>query len=154
MGYTEEFTEVHDILAALAPTTANGTAAAHATPFVSMADYHRAFVLLHVGEPGAGGSTIDVALQQSKTVGGSGPIKALTNIAGGSKSPAQIINTDAGNYVGIEIRATELDATNQYDFIRAIVTVGTNTYTYSLYILGIVSRYEAVGITDFQEVVH
>jgi len=149
--YTEQFTEVHDVLAAIAPTTANGAVGAHASGYVDMADYHRAFCWLHVGTPG-GASTIDVAITQATSSAGAGA-KALTTPAGGSKSPTQIVAADAGVYVGIEIRSAELDATNGFHFIQATVTVGTSTYTYSLVIFGTVSRYEAVGVTDFAQVV-
>jgi len=153
MEVTERFTEVVDILAALAPTTANGTQAAHTSGYVDMADYHRAFVWLHVGTPG-GASTIAVTLQQAKTAAG-GSTKELTDITGvtGTKAPTTLTTADAGTYVGIEINSAELDATNGFHFIQATVTVGVSTYTYSLVIFGLVSRYEPVGVTDYQEVV-
>jgi len=149
--YTERFTEVVDILAALAPTAANAVVGAHTTGYVSMADYHRAFVWCHIGTP-VGASTIDITIQQAQDTAGTGT-KALTTIAAGSKSPTQIVAGDAGAYVGIEIRSPELDVTNGFYTIQATVTVGVAVYTYSLVIFGIVSRYEAVGVTDFQEVV-
>ena len=152
--YTEEFTEVHDVLAALAPITANGTQAAHVTGYVDMADYHRAFVWLHVGTP-AGASTIDVTLQQATDTDGS-DAKELTDITGvaATKDITQIVAGDAGVYVGIEIRSPEFDVTNGFHCLQVTVTVGTAAYTYSLVIFGIVSRYESVGITDFAEVIH
>lgn len=152
--YTEEFTEVHDILAALAPVTANGTVAAHLSGYVDIADYHRLFVWLHVGTP-AGASTIDVTLQQATDTDGS-DAKELTDITGvaGTKAPTQIVAGDAGVYVGIEIRSPEFDVTNGFHCLQVTVTVGTSTYTYSLVVFGIVSRYESVGITDFAEVIH
>ena len=149
--YTEQFTEVHDILAALAPTTANGTQAAHVTGYVDMADYHRAFAMLHVGTPG-GASTIDVTFQQAQDIAGLNA-KALTNPAGGAKSLTQIVAGDAGVYAGVEIRSSEFDITNGFSFLQATVTVGTNTYTYGLVLFGIVSRYEPVGVTDWQEII-
>lgn len=155
--YTERFTEVHDILAALAPTTANGTVAAHTTGYVSIADYHRAFVWLHLGQP-AGASTIDLAMQQAQDTLGTGA-KALTTVAiataaAAAKAITQAVAGDIGNYLGIEIRSPELDVSNGFYCIQATVTVGTATYTYSLVIFGIVSRYEAVGVTDFQEIIN
>jgi len=153
MNATEKFTEVVDVLAALAPTTANGTQAAHTTGYVDFADYHRGFVWLHIGTP-SGASTIDVTLQQAKDTAGTGT-KELTDVTGvtGTKSPDQIVAGDAGNYVGIEINTPELDATNGYHCIQATVTVGTAAYTYALALLGLVGRYEPAGVTDFQEVV-
>jgi len=153
MSYTQEFTECHDVLAALAPITANGAVGAHVTGYVSLADYHRAFVFCHVGTP-AGASTIDITVQQAQDTSGTGT-KELTDITGvtGTKAPTQIVAADAGVYVGIEIRSAELDVSNGFHTVQITVTVGVAAYTYSLLVLGIVSRYEAVGITDFQEVI-
>lgn len=151
--YTEQFTEVHDVLAELAPTTAHGLVGAHVTGYADMADYHRAFVWLHLGEPGQA-ATITVTVQQATSAAGAGA-KALTNILGvaGSKSPAVMVAADSGEYVGIEIRSPEIDVSNGYHFIQVTVTVGAAAYTYSCVLFGIVSRYEPVGVTDFLQVV-
>lgn len=146
MDYCERFSEVCDVLAAISPQAANGAVGAHASGYVSLADYHRAFVLLHIGEPG-GASTIDVAVTEAQDALGTGA-QALAG-----KAPNQIVAADAGGYVGIEIRTDELDATNDYDHIQVTVTVGTNTYTYSLYVFGLVPRYPPVGVTDFHQLV-
>ena len=149
--YTEQFTEVHDVLATIPPLAVNAGVGVHNSGYVSMADYHRAFVWLDLGEALAG-ATLDVALTQATSVAGAGAI-ALTNIAGGTKSPVQLVVADAGGHVGIEIRSEELDVTNRYVFIQAAVTIAGDTYYYDLVIFGIVSRYEAVGVTDFVQVV-
>lgn len=146
--YTEQFTEVHDVLGALAPTTANGTVGIHRIGYVSMADYHRAFVWLHVGTPAAGISTIDVVIGQATDAAGTGA-KVIT----GKGTVAQLVAADAGVYVGVEIRSEELDVTNGYCFIDVLVIVGSAAYTYECAVFGIVSRYEPVGVTDFQQIV-
>jgi len=147
MSYETQFTEVHDILATLKPTAANAAVGVHNSGYVSLADYHRAFVWLAVGEPAAG-ATLDVALTQATSAAGAGAI-ALTTPAAATKNPAQIVAGDAGGHVGIEVRSEELDITNLYIFINVAVTVGTDTFYYDLVIFGIVSRYEPVGVTDF-----
>ena len=149
--YTEQFTEVHDVLATIPPLAANAGVGVHNSGYVSMADYHRAFVWLDLGEAGQGG-TIDVVLTQATSAAGAGA-KALTTPAAGTKNPAQLVAADAGGHVGIEIRSEELDITNGFVFVQAAVTVGTATYYYDLVIFGIVSRYEAVGVADFVQVV-
>ena len=151
MSYTEQFTETHDVLAALAPTAALAAVATHNTGYVSLADYHRAFVWLHIGELGPL-STIDVNLTQATDALGTGAM-ALTNIAAGTKSPVQIVTADEGNYIGIEVRSEEFDVDNGYVFLNAAVVIGGEVSYYSCVIFGIVSRYEPVGVTDFQEVV-
>lgn len=152
MSYTERFTEVHDVLAALAPTAANGTVGTHNSAWASVADYHRVFALLHLGEA-AQGATIDLALQQATVAAGT-DAKAITvdNAGAVNKAITQVTATDDG-YVGIELRTAELDVPNGFDYVRAVVTVGTGTFTYSLYLFGLESRYEPVGVTDWQEII-
>lgn len=144
MDSTERFSEVVDVMAAIAPITANGTVAAHNSGYVDLADYHRTFTWLHVGTP-AGASTIDVALWEATSAAGAGA--AL--IAG--KAITQVVAADAGVYVGIELRPEELSS--GFSFVQAVVTVGTAAYTYSLVVFGLTSRYEPVGVTDFAEIV-
>ena len=145
--YTERFTEVHEVLAAIAPTTANGAVGPHNTGYVSIADFHRAFALLHVGTP-AGASTIDVVITQASDAAGSDAAVLTT-----SKAITQIVAGDAGVYVGIEVRSEELDVSNDFVFLNVAVTVGTAVYTYSLVLFGIVSRYEPVDVTGWQEII-
>jgi hypothetical protein len=145
--YTEQFTEVHDILATIPPLAAKAAMGAHNTGYVSLADYHRAFIWWDIGEA-AQGATMDLVLTQATDAAGAGA-KALTTPAGVTKNPAQIVAADAGEHVGIEIRSEELDITNGFVFIQAEVTIAVDTYYYDLVIFGIVSRYEAVGVTDF-----
>jgi hypothetical protein len=145
--YTEQFTEVHDILATLKPTAANAAVGVHNSGYVSLADYHRSFAWLGIGEP-AQGATIDVAITQATSAAGAGAVPLLT-VGALTKNPAQIVAADIGQHVGIEVRSEELDVTNGYIFINVAVTVGTDTFYYDLVIFGIVSRYEPVGVTDF-----
>lgn len=145
--YTERFTEVHDILATLKPTAANAAVGVHNSGYVSLADYHRAFVWFAVGEPGAG-ATINLAITQATSAAGAGVAPLLTPAAA-TKNPAQIVAADIGGHVGIEVRSEELDITNLYIFINVAVTVANNPFYYDLVIFGIVGRYEPVGVTDF-----
>ena len=145
--YTEQFTEVHDILATIPCTAANAMGGMHNSGYVSMADYHRAFVWLSIGEP-AQGATIDLTITQATSVAGAGAM-ALTTPAAATKNPAQIVAGDIGDHVGIEVRSEELDISNLYIFIQASVFVTGDSFYYDLVIFGIVSRYEPVGVTDF-----
>ena len=145
MSYTERFSEVVDVLATLAPTTANGAVGAHNSAWASMADYHRAFALLHIGQVAVTG-TLDLALYQATDSAGGGA-KAISG-----KSITQLTASDDG-YVGIELRSEELDVAGGFDYVRVQVTVGTDTFTYSLHVFGFDMRYEPAGVTDFQELV-
>ena len=147
MEATEQFTEVHDVLATLPPTAFNAAVGVHNSGYVLLADYHRAFAWLDLGEA-IQAATIDVAVTQATSALGANA-KPLLTTAGATKNPAQIVVADAGQHVGIEIRSEELDITNLYIFIQAAVTVALDVFYYDLVIFGIVSRYEPVGVTDF-----
>lgn len=146
MSATARFSEVNEVLATLAPTTANGTVALHVTEWFDMAEFHRGFFFLHVGTPG-GASTIDLDIYEATDLAGTG----RQIIA--AKSITQIAAADAGAYVGIEIQSEELDVSNKYHCLRAELTVGVNTYTYSLAALGFIPRFAGVGVTGYDELV-
>lgn len=146
MSYTERYTEVHDYLGGLPPLAATGAVGAHPTGWMNMADYHRLFVWLDIGEPGQG-ATIDVAVWQATDAAGAGAVVIA------AKAPAQIVAADTGDHVGIELRTEELNVTGGFSFVQVVVTVTNDVYTYSLVCWGIVSRYEAVGVADFLQVV-
>lgn len=147
MSYTEEYTEVHDYLGGLPPITANSIVGVHNTGFMNMADYHRLFTFLDIGEPAGALSTIDIAVQQATSAAGAGAVALPL------KAPWQVAFVNAGEHVGIELRTEELNVTGGFSFVNVEVTVGGEAYTYSLTAWGIVSRYEAVGIADFLQVV-
>lgn len=147
MTVSEQFSEIHEVLATLAPTTANGTVAAHATGYIDLAEFHRAFVFVQIGEPGAAGSTIDITINEATDLAGTGE-QAVAALA-----PAQIDNGDTGGYVGIEIRQEDLTQHDNYHCINVVATVGTNTYTYSLVVFGYVARYDPADVTGYTELV-
>jgi len=147
MSATEQFTEITDVLATIPPLAAKAAMGAHNTGYVSLADYHRAFVWWDIGEAAAG-ATMDLVLTQATSAAGANA-KALLTVAGATKNPAQIVAGDAGGHVGIEIRSEELDVTNGFVFIQAENTIAVDAYYSDLVIFGIVSRYEPVGVADF-----
>ena len=147
MSATVQFTEITDVLGTISPLARKASVGAHNTGYVSLADYHRAFVWWDIGEP-AQNATMDLVLTQATDAAGTGA-KALLTVAGATKNPAQIVAADAGEHVGIEIRSEELDVTNGFVFIQAENTIAVGTFYSSLVIFGIVSRFEAVGVTDF-----
>lgn len=143
---TARFSEVHEVLATLAPTTANGTVAQHNTEWFDIAEFHRVFFLLHVGTP-AGASTIDLDIYEATDTDGSDTQIIAT------KSITQIVAADAGVYVGIEIRSEELDVNDKFHCLRGELTVGTTAYTYSLVAFGFVPRYADCDVTGYDELV-
>ncbi len=153
MEATERFTEVTEVLATLAPITANGTVGAHVTGYVDFADFHRGFVSLIAGTP-AGASVITVTLQQAQDTAGTG-VKELTAISKvtGSKAPVALAAADTEEYIGIELNTPELDVSNGFHCIQATVTVSVAAYTYALYMYGTVPRYAPADVTGYAEIV-
>lgn len=149
---TERFTEVVDFLAVIAPTTANGQLGAHVTGYINLADYHRVFAELVVGQP-AGASTIDMTFTQATSAAGANAKILTIGGVANAKDITQIVAGDIGVHVGVEIRPEELDVTGLFCFLQAQVTVGTAVYTYTLVVMGLCSRYEPVGVTDFAEII-
>lgn len=129
--------------------SANKSAAAHATSYVCVKDYHRIWVVLDVGTMSQG-STIDLAIQQATDTSGTGvkalsPAKAITQLtqAGG----------DSDSLVCIEIQTEELDVSNNFDCIRAVLTVGSAASQASLIVYGVEPRFMPVPTTNWQETV-
>lgn len=146
--YTEKFVEVHEPLYVLHPISVTNGAAVY-TSYVSLANYHRAFILINVGVMQSG-STIDAVVYQAlNTSGGTpkvlSPTKAITQLTQAG--------SDSNSIVGIEVRTEELDVTNAYDCIALQYTVGTAASILSIEIWGCVPRFAPVAVTDWNEVV-
>ncbi len=146
MPYTERFTEVNYPLATLAPSFVNTVVGTHNTAWLSMGDYHRAVVLLNVGEGINGDETIDLVVQEAQDNAGTG----AQNITG--KAITQIAAADADSIVAVELQGEEL--TPGYSYIRVVVTVGgTGGYLYGVYVFGTVPAHADVPTTPWQEIV-
>lgn len=147
MTYTERFSEVHYPLAHHLPLARD--ASVNYSAYVSLANYHRAVLVVHVGAMTAN-STLDAGIQQASDSTGTG-VKAITG-----KAITQL--TQAGgdgneDPIVIELRTEELDVTGGFEHVRFYVTVGTNPVTYSAVLYGIVSRYEPVPTTNWAQIV-
>ena len=70
MSYTERFSEVHYPLVAVVPAVYAPGAATNST-YVSLANYHRAVLVVHCGTITATG-TLDIQLRQASTSAGAG----------------------------------------------------------------------------------
>lgn len=146
--YTEKFVEVHEPLYVLHPISVTNGAIVY-TSYVSLANYHRAFILINVGVMQSG-STIDAVVYQATTTGGAGskvlsPTKAITQLTQAG--------SDSNSIVGIEIQTEELDVDGGFDCIALGYTVGTAAAIMSIEIWGCVPRYAPVPVTDWNEVV-
>lgn len=149
MSYTNRVSEVMALLYNLAPVSVSSGAEVF-TSYVSMANYHRAAIVLHTGVM-AGSSTIDAVVHQATTTGGAGPAKHLTT----SKAITQLTQAggDSGKDVIIEIQSEELDVTNGYHCIALGYTVGAAASIMSIEIYGVEPRFASVATTAWDEVV-
>jgi hypothetical protein len=115
---------------------------------VSLANYHRAVLVIDVGDMVAT-ATLDAGIQQATTTGGAG-VKAISG-----KTITQLTQAggDGNDLVAIELRTEELDVTNGFDCIRFYVTVGTANVEYSAILYGGVTRFSPTATTNWTEVV-
>lgn len=121
--------------------TVNGTS-------VSLANYHRAFLVVDVGDM-AGTATLDVSLQQAQDTAGTGA-KAITG-----KAITQLTQAggDGNEIVCIELRTEELDIANGFDCARYSFTVANAAVELSAILYGACPRYMPVPTTNWSEIV-
>ena len=115
MPYPELWTERQNVLAVIHPDLHLGT---YYTPWVDMQIYHKLVALLIVGDITATG-TVDLELQEATSAGGAGGKaivgKAITQLtqAGG----------DSDDVCAINLRGEEMDAANDFRYVRARLDV-------------------------------
>ena len=146
MSYTERFTEVHYPLDA---DYSDSFAIGHFTSdYVSLANYHRAVVVINVGDIAAGGAFDAHLLQATTTAGASA--KAITG-----KAITQLVQADGDGdaLLAIELQTEELDVTNNFDCI-ALYFINTSAAVELSYVIyGIEPRFPPTGTTIWTEVV-
>ena len=146
MAYTERFTEQYQLGAiefpdSLGPAATNGA-------WLAMRDFHRAFVLLLVGDI-SGAGTVDFLLQQATTAAGGGPAKAIAG-----KAITQLVAADDDVYCGIELRTEELDVAGGFSFIRWVLTTGVAAAEVAVVVFkGEPARFQPTIVTGFQEII-
>ena len=116
--------------------------------WVTLRDYHRAWLVLNVGEMQAGAS-LDAGIQQATTTAGAGA-KAITG-----KTITQLTQAggDGDDIICIELQTEELDVSNNFDCVRFYVTVAGAAVEYSAILFGVISRFDPVAVTAWAEVV-
>lgn len=147
MGYTERLTEQYQLAAvefpdSMNPATLNGA-------WLDMADFHRAFFGLLVGDIVATG-TVDFLLQQATSAAGAG-VKA---IAGKAITQLTQAGGDSDDACGIELRMEELDVTGRFSFVRWQLTVGVAAAEVAVFVLkGEPPRFKPTVVTAWTEIV-
>lgn len=116
MAYTNRFSEI--IVPAIGEHADSLGVAVHTSTRVSMANYHRAWLILDVGDMGQA-STVDLALYQADALTG-GNTKAITG-----KEITQLTQAgaDDNSYCCIELQSEELDVDGGYEYVYVILTV-------------------------------
>lgn len=142
MSYTERFTEKNRPLAKIDPAS---YAAEQNTSRVSLANYHRAVIIIGVGDIAAG-RTLDVDVEQH-TASSGGTTKNVTG-----KSITQLTDTDDNKIVAIELKTEELDVDGGFEHISVELTPSAGIILYCL-VFGIEPRFAPAGTTEWDEVV-
>ncbi len=143
--YTVRFSERNEFLAHL-PADSETTEVN--TAWVSLANYHRAVILVSVGDMAAS-STLDIDIEQATDSGGTG----VKNITGKSITQLTQAGTDSNKIVIIEIQSEELDVASDFDHIRVEVTPAVGAVEFAVFVLGFEPRFAPVSTTAIDEIV-
>lgn len=146
MNYTERFSEGHYPLVHEPADSFNAGTVDSA--YVSLANYHRAVLLLSVGDM-AGTATLDVSIRQAKDSAGTG-VKAITG-----KAITQLTQAsgDGNDMFAIELRTEELDVNGGFEHVSVRAVVANAAVEYSYVLLGIEPRFAPVPTTNWEEIV-
>ena len=150
MSYTERFSEVHYPLVNVVPAV-KSPAGEVISSYVSLANYHRAVLVIHTGAIAATG-TVAVRLLQATTTGGASA-KGIPTTATQDKITTVLTTADANSVIVIELRTEELDVANGFDCVAIGFDVDTDTVAMSAILYGIEPRFMPVPTTNYNEVV-
>lgn len=146
MSYTERFSEVHYPL--VFEHADSQTAGTHNSSYASLANYHRAVLVLDVGDMQSG-ATLDAGIQQATDTSGTG-VKA---ISGKTITQLKQASGHGNDLVCIELQTEELDVDGGFDCVRFYVTVATAAVEYSAILYGLEPRFPPTATTNWHEVV-
>lgn len=146
MAYTNRVSEVMALMSVEHPDSFN--AGTYTGTWYSMQDYHRAFLIINVGDMVAT-STIDAGLQQASTAAGTG-VKA---IAGKTITQLTQAGGDGNDVVCIELQTEELDVDGSFEHVRWYVTVAAAASELSVLLFFCEPRFPPVPVTNWTEVV-
>ena len=150
MSYTERFTEVHVPLAKVAPAVYSPAGEVIGS-YVSLANYHRAALVIHLGAIAATGTMLVRLLQATNTSGGSA--KGIPTTATQDKITSALVDGDDAGIVVIELRTEELDVDGGFDCVAIGYDVDTDTVAFSAILYGIETRFAPVPSTGYNEIV-
>lgn len=125
----------------IAVGTHNGT-------WVLMENYHRAWLFLNVGDMTAGAS-LDVKLQEATDNIGTG----VQDITGKAITQMLQASGHGDDLLCIELQTEEMDAANNYDYLRVQTYVGGAAVEYSYCLFGCDTRFAPPSVANWHEVV-
>lgn len=143
MAYTERFSEVHKLLAAV---SYDGVSTEQNTDWLDLSHYHRAAIVIITDVVG---TDFNADIEISNTGIGAGTnvhtLKSITQVT-----------ADEANIV-IELRGEELSkpanaSSDEYRYFR-VETTPDGTCNYVVLVFGISPRYAGVGVSEWDEVV-
>ena len=117
---------------------------------VNVANYHRLWFVMQVGEMQAT-STIDVQLYQATQVADAGGDTKV--IAGKTITQLTQAAGDGDQIVCIEVQSEEFDVDGKFDNISVRLTVGTAASELAYVLYGLAGRFKAVPTTNWEEIV-
>ena len=152
MSYTQRFSEgFNPILEENADSIAIGT---HDSAYASLQNYHRAVLVLDVGDMAAL-ATLDVQIRQAQDATGTG-VKTIGDKAGtGTKAITQLTQAggDGNQTICIELQTEELDVDNNFEHVGVRAVVAGNTVEYSWRLYAFEPRFMPVPTTTWDEII-
>jgi hypothetical protein len=142
MAITERFSEIAAYLGGINPASYSSE---QNSGYVSLANYHRAVIILHAGVLG---QNVDVDIEAAQDTSGSGP----GSFDSGSKDITLTATTDNNSLSVIEIRNEELDIAGGDDCINLEMTPAGASSIFGAQIWGLVPRFGPVSTTTLDSV--
>jgi len=140
--YTERFSEVAAYLGGINPASYNSE---QNSGYVSLANYHRAVIIIHAGVLG---QDVDVDVEAAQDTSGTGP----GSFDSASKDITLTATTDNNTVSVIEIRTEELDIAGGDDCINLEMTPAGSSSIFGAQIWGLVPRFAPVATTNLDSV--
>lgn len=143
--YPELISERMELMEHIAPDSHLGD---YFTDWFSMAETARLLVQVHCGDIGQTG-TVDVDIQQATDAAGTG-VKA---IAGKAITQLTAAGGDGDDYCEINLRTEEMDAANDFDWVRVRMQCLVAASVVGVVAMGETPRYAPVSQTNKTEVI-
>lgn len=118
-------------------------AGTYTTGWIAAKDFDAFLAIVQAGDLGAS-ATLDAKLQQATDGSGTG----AKDIAGKAITQLTQAGTDSNKQVLINLRADELDVTNDFDFFRLSMTIATAASDAGAIVLGFTPRYAPASDND------